>query len=206
MDWTTVVSTNGQTQDPLELLLFFILPLPHYTQHPPLPSLVLSAAAARSGSSLPDCAAVVKQRGKRERQKHRNQKKGRYWTGSRGLDRAGFFPEWCICSLTDLLLLFPFRGRGWKSVWCHFCLSFYHFFLKLSSRSITCGADDRNMLANMTKHASHMHEDANICVWELTRRHCTNMCMNTQALTLTYTSLMTAEVMQGHSLMSPMRL
>lgn len=68
--------SSRQAHDPLELLLFFILPLPHYTQQtphplPPLPSLVLSAAAVRSVSSLPDCAAVVKQRGKRERDRNR---------------------------------------------------------------------------------------------------------------------------------------
>lgn len=128
-DWSTPFSTNSQAHD--SSTAAFVSSFPSCTTHthqPPLPSfsssLQQSQAAVLSVSSLPDAAAVVKQRERRERErrgleraKEKEQRRGDSGkTDSRGLDSAVIYPKWCICSLIDLLLLFPLKDWGWISV------------------------------------------------------------------------------------------
>lgn len=151
---------------PLQLLLFHPSPPAPHTHQPPLPSfsssLQQSQAAVLSVSSLPDAAAVVKQREKRERErrgleraKEKEQRRGDSGkTDSRGLDSAVIYPKWCICSLIDLLLLFPLKDWGWISVQspppvCHFVTSSWSYH--------TQSETGKDMSANMSKHASHIH-------------------------------------------------
>lgn len=152
---------------PLQLLLFHPSPPAPHTHQPPLPSfsssLQQSQAAVLSVSSLPDAAAVVKQRERRERErrgleraKEKEQRRGDSGkTDSRGLDSAVIYPKWCICSLIDLLLLFPLKDWGWISVQsqpppvCHFVTSSWSYH--------TQSQTGKDMSANMSKHASHIH-------------------------------------------------
>lgn len=70
---------TAELTTPLQLLLFY--PSPPALHNPPLPSLSSSLqqsqAALLSVSSLPDSAAVVKQRGKREREERFGERKKR---------------------------------------------------------------------------------------------------------------------------------
>ena len=155
-DWSTPFSTNSQAHD--SSTAAFVSSFPSCTTHTPTPSTILLFLSAAVPGSCTLCLQLAwrccsgkaerkerereRERERRglERAKEKEQRRGDSWkTHSRGLDSAVIYPEWCICSLIDLLLLFPLKDWGWISVQSPPPrLSLCHLFLKLT-HTITDG-------------------------------------------------------------------